>query len=232
MTGKGKRRREARRRARKRREDQPAERPSLEQDAAAEAAGPAYEESPGHEEEAVPSAAEARHGRAARKRAKRGEVGSWERVSSLRVPTWLIVTPVMVIAVGVLAYLILSSGSSGVTGGGTAATPAPDPRVAGLPVDDTISLNVNDVDFSSTEISGNAGDVIEIIVTNTGTISHNLVVAGSDDEYDTKDDFEPYPFAIKAGDTGRVVLKIDEPGTYRFRCAFHPTFEIGTLTLE
>ena len=38
--------------------------------------------------------------------------------------------------------------------------------------------------------------------------------------------------AIKPGETGRVVLKIDEPGTYRFRCAFHPTFEIGTLTLE
>jgi plastocyanin len=198
---------------------------------AAEAAGPVYEESPGRDEEAVSSATEARHSRAARKRAKRGDVGPWERVRSLRVPTWLIVMPVMVIGVGVLAYLILSSGSSGVTGGGITES-TPDPRVAGLTPDDTISVNVNDVNFSSTELSGNAGDVIEILVTNTGTMSHNLVVAGPDDEYDTGDDFEPQPWKLDPGDTGRVVLKIDDPGTYLFRCAFHPTIEFGTLTLE
>jgi plastocyanin len=191
-----------------------------------------YEESPGREEEAVPAAAEARHSRAARKRAKRGDVGPWERVRSLRVPTWLIVMPVMVIGAGVLAYLILSSGSSGTTGGGSSATPTPDPRVEGLPVDDTIRVNVNDVNFSSTELSGDAGDVIEILVTNTGTISHNIVVAGLDDEYDTSDDFEPQPFAIQPGDTGRLVVKLDPPDAYRFRCAFHPNIEFGTLTLE
>lgn len=231
MSNKGKRRREARRRAWQRREDQPSERPPLEEDIAAEAGAPEYEESPGREEEAVPSAAEARHGRAARKRAKRGDVGPWERVRSLRVPPWLIVTPVMVIAVGVLAYLILSSGSSGVTGG-AGSEPTPDPRVAGLTPDDTIGVNVDDINFSSREITGNAGDVIELMVTNTGTISHNLVVAGPDDEYDTEDDFEPDPFAIQPGETGQVVVKIDEPGTYRFRCAFHPNIEFGTLTLE
>ncbi len=230
MSGKGKRRREARRRARQRREDQSAERPPLEEGVAADAAGPAYEESPGREEEAVPSAAEARHGRAARKRAKRGEVGTWDRVRSLQVPPWLIVTPVLVIGIGVLAYLILSSGSSGTTGGGVTEL-TPDPRVAGLPVDDTMSVNVNDVNFSSTELSGNAGDVIEILVTNTGTISHNMVVAGLDDEYDTGDDFEPQPFAIQPGETGRLVVKLDPPDAYRFRCAFHPTIEFGTLTL-
>ena len=232
MGSKGKRRREARRRARQRREDQPAERPPLEEGVAAEAAGPVYEESPGREEETVPSAAEARHGRAARKRAKRGDVGPWERVRSLRVPPWLIVTPVMMIGVGVLAYLILSSGSSGVTGGGVAATPTPDSRVEGLTPDDTIRVNVNDVNFSSTELLGNAGDVIEILVTNTGTISHNMVVAGLDDEYDTGDDFEPQPFAVQPGETGRLVVKLDPPDAYRFRCTFHPTFEFGTLTLE
>jgi plastocyanin len=231
VSSKGKRRREARRRARQRREDRPAERPPLEEDVAAEAGGPEYEESPGREEEAVRSAAEARHSRAARKRAKRRDVGPWERVRSLRVPPWLIVTPVLVIGVGVLAYLILSSGSSGVTGGGITEL-TPDPRVAGLTPDDTVSVNVNDVNFSSTEISGNAGDVIEILVTNTGTISHNMVVAGLDDEYDTADDFEPQPFAIQPGETGRLVVKLDPPDAYRFRCAFHPTIEFGTLTLE
>ncbi|MDO8613650.1 MAG: cupredoxin domain-containing protein, partial [Dehalococcoidia bacterium] len=79
---------------------------------------------------------------------------------------------------------------------------------------------------------GKAGEVIEFLVTNTGTQSHNMVVAGPDNEYDTADDFNPAPFAIKAGETGRVVVKIDDPGTYLFRCAFHPTIEFGTLVLD
>ncbi|KKL88290.1 hypothetical protein LCGC14_1926220, partial [marine sediment metagenome] len=165
-------------------------------------------------------------------RAIREEVGpEIDIMVDIHVPPWLTVTPVLVIGIGFLAYLILSSGSSGVTGGGITEL-TPDPRVAGLTPDDTIRVNVNDVNFSSTELSGNAGDVIEILVTNTGTISHNMVVAGLDDEYDTGDDFEPQPFAIQPGETGRLVVKLDPPDAYRFRCAFHPTIEFGTLTLE
>ncbi len=224
MSGKAKRRREARRRARQRREEQMAEAPPQEE-GAEEAAGPPVEEAA-----RTAAAAEARHSRAARKRAKhRG--GLWERVARVHVSPWLIATPVVAIGVGIVAVLVLTSGSSG-TGGGGITELTPDPRVAGLTPDDTIRVNVNDVNFSSTELSGNAGDVIEILVTNTGTISHNMVVAGLDDEYDTGDDFEPQPFAIQPGETGRLVVKLDPPDAYRFRCAFHPTIEFGTLTLE
>src|SRR3972149_3694927 len=82
---------------------------------------------------------------------------------------------------------------------------APAPRVAGKTPDNSISLNVDDVNFSLTKIAGKAGEVIEFLVTNTsGTQqSHNMVVAGPDNEYDTADDFNPSPFAIKAGETGR-----------------------------
>jgi plastocyanin len=133
--------------------------------------------------------------------------------------------------IGVVAVLILTSGSSG---GGAKPGPTPDPRVAGKTPDNSISLNVDDVNFSRTEIPGKAGDVIEFVVTNTSTTqqSHNMVVAGPDNEYDTADDFSPDPFAIKAGETGRVVVKIDDPGTYLFRCAFHPTIEFGTIVLS
>lgn len=150
----------------------------------------------------------------------------------MRVSPWLIATPVVGTVVVVLAVLILTSGSSGSTGGGSAATPTPDPRVAGLTPATSIDVEVDDVNFSRTELSGTAGEVIELVVTNTGTISHNLTVAGPDDEYDTDDDFTTVPFAIKAGETARLVLKIDDPATYRFRCAFHPNIEFGTLTLE
>ena len=147
----------------------------------------------------------------------------------MRVSGWIIGIPVVVIGVVVVAVLILSSGSSG---GGAKPGPTPDPRVAGKTPDNSVSLNVDDVNFSLTKIAGKAGEVIEFLVTNTGTQSHNMVVAGPDNEYDTADDFNPVPFAIKAGETGRVVVKIDDPGTYLFRCAFHPAIEFGTLELE
>ena len=237
---KGKRRREARRRARQRREDQPAERPPLAEDAAAVAAGPEYDESPGREEEAVPSSAEARHGRAARKRAKRRDVGSWERVRSLRVPPWLIVTPVMVIAVAVLAYFVLSSGSSGVTGGGSSATPTPDPRVEGLPVAETIEIVAGDDGpaspaatsfFQPSTITAKAGEVIEIELKNEGSVTHNIWLAGVDEEYGTNDDWGPINL-IKPGETGSLRVKIDEPGRYRFQCEIHPNVQFGMLVLE
>jgi len=148
----------------------------------------------------------------------------------MRVSGWMIGLPVFVVVVGAVVVLIVTSGSSG--GGGAKPGPTPDPRVAGATPDNSVSLTVSDVNFSNTEISGKAGDVIEFLVKNTGTQSHNMVVAGPDNEYDTPDDFGPDPFAIKAGATGRVVVKIDDPGTYLFRCAFHPTIEFGTLVLK
>ena len=223
MSGSGKRRREARRRARQRQEEQrPAQKVPAE-GGPERAAPPPRQESPAAREEVA-------HSRAARKKARR-QAGLWERVGRMRVSGWMIGLPVVVGVIGVVVVLILTSGSSG---GGAKPGPTPDPRVAGATPDNSISLEVSDVNFSQREISGNAGDVIEFLVTNTsGTQqSHNMVVAGPDNEYDTADDFNPEPFAIKAGETGRVVVKIDDPGTYLFRCAFHPTIEFGTLVLN
>ena len=232
MSGKAKRRREARRRARQRSAEQRAERPSQEEDVA-DAAGSLEEEPSRPGGERLQAAApEAGHGRAPRKRSKRRAA---PRMSRLRVSPWLMATPVVAIGVGVLVFLILSSGSSGTTGVG-APSPTPDPRVAGLTPDVTFNMDaggaVNNAFFSPNAITANAGDVIELLVTNIGSVSHNLVVAGPDDEYETADDFEAEPFAIKAGETGRVVVKLDQPGTYRFRCSFHPLVQTGTLVLE
>ena len=194
-----------------------------------------YEENPGREEKAVPSAAEARHGRAARKRAKRGDVGTWERVRRLRVSPWLIATPLAVLGIGILAVVILTSGSSGVTGGGITEL-TPDARVAGLTPEVTINIDAgggsSNAFFSPNTVTANAGDVIEIVVTNTGSVIHNLRLAGLNDEYETADDFEMPPNVIAPGETQRLVVKLDEPGTYRFRCDFHPLVQTGTLELE
>ncbi|MDP2674529.1 MAG: hypothetical protein Q8Q00_06455 [Dehalococcoidia bacterium] len=224
MSGKGKQRREARRRAKQREEGQ---RPAQE----AQAEGGPERAAPPPREERKAAREEVVHSRTGRKKA-RGSTGLWQRVSGIRVSGWMIGLPVVVGGIVVVAVLILTSGSSG--GGGAKPGPTPDPRVAGKTPDNSVSLNVDDVNFSLTKIAGKAGEVIEFLVTNTsGTQqSHNMVVAGPDNEYDTADDFNPAPFAIKAGETGRVVVKIDDPGSYLFRCAFHPTIEFGTLELE
>ncbi len=227
MSGKAKRRREARRRARQRHAEQMAEPPPSEE-GAEEAAGPPVEEPAG-----TAAGSEARHSRAGRKHAKR-RGGIWERVARVHVSPWLIATPVVAIGVGIVAVLVLTSGSSGTTGG--VPSPTPDPRVAGQTPDVSFNIDasgeVNDAMFSPNTITANAGDVIELVVTNTGSVSHNLRVAGPDEEYDTADDFEMPPNVIIPGETQRLVVKLDQPGTYRFRCDFHPLVQTGTLVLE
>ena len=203
--------------------------PPPQEEGAEEAAGPSVEE-PAR----TAAGPEARHSRAARKRAKRSG-GIQERVARVHVSPWLIATPVVAIGVGIVAVLVLTSGSSGTTGGGS-PSPTPDPRVAGLTPDVSFNIDaggeVNNAFFGPDTITANAGDVIELVVTNIGSVSHNLRVAGPDDEYDTADDFEMPPNVIIPGETQRLVVKLDQPGTYRFRCDFHPLVQTGTLVLE
>ena len=231
MSGKAKRRREARRRARQRHAEQMAEPPQ--EEGAEEAAGPSEEE-PAR----TAAATEARHSRAARKRAKRRD-GLWERVGRVHVSPWLIATPVVAIGVGIVAVLVLTSGSSGTTGG-VSPSPTPDARVAGLPIDESFEIVADDdgpsnpaatSSFEPNTLTANAGEVIEIELKNEGSVTHNIWVAGADNDYDTADDWGPIDL-IGTGETGRLVVKIDEPGTYLFRCQIHPEVQIGELILE
>ena len=231
MSGKARRRREARRRAQQRRAEQTADRLPQDEDVAEDAGTPV-------EEPLHASAPEAAHGRAARKRAKR-RAGPRERMRRLRVSPWLIGTPIVGTVVVVLGFLILTSGSSGTTGGGAAAMPTPDPRVAGA-IDESFEITGGDSGasvaattsfFQPSTVTGDAGDGIEFVLTNTGSVTHNIWVAGPDNEYDTADDFGPIDL-IKPGETGRLLVKIEEPGTYSFRCQIHPEIQTGELILE
>ena len=86
--------------------------------------------------------------------------------------------------------------------------------------------------FVPDTLTGPAGQVIAIVVENKGTVSHNLRVSGPDKAYDTPDDFQMPPNVIKAGESQTLLVKIDEPGTYPFRCDFHPLDQLGTLILQ
>jgi plastocyanin len=167
----------------------------------------------------------------ARKHRKRGggrrPLGLWP---------WLIATPVVVVGVVVLAVLIVTSGSSGTTA--PAAEPTADARVAEQASTASFAIEAGDDGtgnnsfFTPNTVSAKAGEVVELVVTNTGAVSHNLRVSGPDGEYGTDDDFESQPFAIGPGETVRTAVKIDSPGTYPFRCDFHPALQFGTLVLS
>lgn len=53
-----------------------------------------------------------------------------------------------------------------------------------------------------------------------------------DGEYNTRDDWFVDPGTIQPRETGRVVVKIDEPDSYPFRCDFHVLDHLGVLTLS
>jgi len=142
-----------------------------------------------------------------------------------------------VIAVAVIGGFLLLSGGGDDDGSNGAPSATPDPRIAGLPIDATINVQSDDNGqnvnprFIPNAISGQAGDVIEVVNPNIGSVAHNLRFAGVDGQYNTPDDWLTEPGTIQPGETGRVVVKFDDPGAYPFKCDFHPT-QTGTLTLS
>ena len=212
MPRKGKRRREARRERR--------------EQVSRTAAGPEQQEAtaaPQPAPRAEPVRAAARRPPARR---RRGGGGFRLKLS----PWWL--APPLVSGVVAVVLLLVLGGSSG----SPTPTPTPDPRVAGQTP--AVTLNLTSIGaetgsrFVPDSLTALAGQVIAIVVENKGTVSHNLRVSGPDKAYDTPDDFQMPPNVIKAGESQTLLVKIDEPGTYPFRCDFHPLDQLGTLILQ
>lgn len=164
--------------------------------------------------------------RAKKKRASRG---------GFPVSPWLAITPVAVIVIAVIGWVAFSGG-----GGGGGSTPAPtatvDPRVKGLTPTASFTIQAlggsDNSYFSPNTLTVKAGQVFQVTVNNAGNVTHNLTIAGVDGKYDTPDDWTSVPYDIKAGQSGTLTVKIDKPGSYAFRCAFHPLTETGTLTVQ
>lgn len=142
------------------------------------------------------------------------------------------------VAAIILAIVLVAGGPGD---DGPAATPTPDPRLEGATPAATLTMEARGEENGSTfvpdTLTVDAGVVTEIVVNNTATrVSHNLRVSGEDGEYETddpknlKDDWAIS--IIKAGETGRLELKMDTPGSYKFQCDFHPLTQKGTLIVQ
>ena len=174
------------------------------------------------------------HRKGGRARPRRPRSGALPRIPVALV-AWLAAGAVVL---GGIAFLIVSVATEdSSSGSGGAITSTPDPRVAGRTPAATFEIEAGDAGqatgtyFRPDTITGNAGEVIEILVRNVGSVHHNLRVSGTDKAYETRDDFALLP-TIGAGEEGRLLIKIDEPGAYPFRCDLHPTTQTGILQLR
>jgi plastocyanin len=149
----------------------------------------------------------------------------------LRVPGWAYALPLLGVA-AVLGVIAFTGGPSESPVAGPAATP--DPRVAGQAPVASFRVEAGGAEggsyFAPDTIEAPAGEVFEIVMPNTGPVSHNLRIAGVDGEYFTGDDFV-IPL-IKAGEEGRLLVKLDEPGRYEFQCDFHAQVQKGVLVVN
>ncbi|MEE8347604.1 MAG: plastocyanin/azurin family copper-binding protein [Dehalococcoidia bacterium] len=111
------------------------------------------------------------------------------------------------------------------------ASPAPDGATGGL----AMSMGDNFFDFQGEQaptIEVTAGEETTFDLTNDGIAIHNMRIAGVDNEYNTDDDFVSDPNLFLSGDAGTITSDIDQPGTYIFRCDFHPIEMTGTLEVR
>lgn len=109
------------------------------------------------------------------------------------------------------------------------ASPTPAPKEA---VDVELNVAMGDDFFEPKDLTVPAGKKFRINLTNNGQHVHDLRITGPDLEFDTTDDLKSTPQSEKAGQTGELVGTIDKPGTYPFKCDFHPAQMTGTITVQ
>ncbi len=82
------------------------------------------------------------------------------------------------------------------------------------------------------------GQDVAIDLVNNGLAIHNMHVAGVDSTYDVSfcevggDEPCSDPALMVAGDEGTIAFQFDEPGTFNFRCDFHPLLMTGQIVVK
>lgn len=87
-------------------------------------------------------------------------------------------------------------------------------------------------------IPATAGQETTLNLVNNGLAVHNMHIASPDNEFGV--DFceaggdEPCsdPQQLLAGESASITFQFDQPGTYKFRCDFHPTEMFGTIVVQ
>ncbi|MFQ6019218.1 MAG: cupredoxin domain-containing protein [Dehalococcoidia bacterium] len=167
---------------------------------------------------------------------------SWYLASHPSAPRWQIGS----IAVVVAAFLLGGTIFAAVHEDGAEAEPgvSEEPGASpgpGAPGGLAVEMGDNFFVFEGEQepaIAITAGEEVTINLTNDGAAIHNMHIDGTSDEYasiicETGGD-EPCsdPSRMAGGETGTMTFQLDQPGTYNFRCDFHPQEMTGTLEVQ
>lgn len=121
------------------------------------------------------------------------------------------------------------------------ASPADGAAPDGAPGSLAVSMGDNFFEFegeTGPTIAVAASEEITIDLTNGGLAIHNMHIAGTDNEFGVAickaGEEEPCsdPDLFQSGDTGSITFSFDEPGTFIFRCDFHPAEMTGTIEVQ
>ena len=77
-----------------------------------------------------------------------------------------------------------------------------------------------------------AGATVTINLSNSGVAPHNMRTAGADGEFTNDDDHVSDPDTVPAGATAVLQFSFDAPGTYQYRCDFHPVDMTGEIVVQ
>jgi plastocyanin len=132
-----------------------------------------------------------------------------------------------------LAVLVLVALGLGAACGDEQEEAVPTATPGAPAVQTRLEVVMQDNFFTPSELTVKAGQTITVRLENQGQRTHNMHIAGLDNEYDAgADDFISEPDTFRSGDKGEIVFQIDQPGVYDFRCDFHATIMTGQITVE
>ncbi len=151
---------------------------------------------------------------------------------------------IAVVAAGVLAggaiYAVVDE-DGGAEGEGETGVSEPTPGAGGVTGGSLVTMGDNFFEFEGERkpvIEVAAGEVVTWELTNNGLSVHNLHIAGIDNEYGIRfcngAGEEPCsdPNVFPAGQSGTIRFQFDEPGTFIFRCDFHPQDMTGQVKVR
>lgn len=154
------------------------------------------------------------------------------RVSQLQIGAMVFVA-VALLTGGAIFAAVHDEGEDELVNGEPTATP--DGVIDAIVMGDNFFV-YNDV--TAPEIGVAAGQELTFEITNGGRALHNMHIGDTGGnfavEFCAVGDPEPCsdPDEIFAGDTATITFRLDEPGTYSFRCDFHPLEMVGTIRVE
>ena len=134
------------------------------------------------------------------------------------------------------------TGENGTPPCGQLAAAPSGPSGEPIPIEGEVTMEMGDNFFQTDgqqspifEVS--VGQEVSIDLTNNGLAIHNTHIAGVDNTYDAVfceaggDEPCSDPNIMAGGDSGTIAFQFDEPGTFNFRCDFHPVLMTGQIVV-